>query len=100
MAMDVTQREAWIRVIGYDESTGPLREAYEAMRAASASRPSAYDTPTGEAANIVRCHGLDPEGLRLAFSLSKAAHWGPLSLPWADRELLNTVTSAANQCFY
>jgi hypothetical protein len=98
--MDASPREAWIRVIGYDESSGPLREAYEAMRAGAGSRPRVYDTPTGEAANIVRCHGLDPEGLRLAFSLSKAVHWGPLSLPWVDRELLNTVTSGANRCFY
>ena len=93
-------REAWIRVIGFEESSGPLREAYDALRAAAGVRPPAYDTPTGDAPNIIRCHGLDPDGLRLTFSLSRAVSWGPLSLTWTDRELLNTVTSGANQCFY
>jgi len=90
----------WIRMIGFQEATGPLREVYAAMKAGHGSRPSVYDPPTGDVANIVKCHSLDPEGMRLVFGVSGAVHWGPLSLPWAEREMLNTVTSKANNCFY
>lgn len=87
-------------MIGVPEAGGALREAYEVLRERGASRPAVYETPTGDAPNIVKCHSLDPRGLQLAFDMSAAIHWGPLSLPWVKREMLNTVTSAANDCFY
>ena len=93
-------REGWVRMVGVSEATGALREAYEVLRERGASRPAVYETPTGDAPNIVKCHSLDPQGLQLAFDMSAAIHWGPLSLPWVKREMLNTVTSAANDCFY
>ena len=93
-------REGWVQMIGVKEATGALRETYETLRARGAQRPAVYETPSGDAPNIVKCHSLDPDGLRLAFDMSAAIHWGPLALPWAKREMLNTVTSAANDCFY
>lgn len=96
-------RPAWVRTIGIAEAMaigGPLAEAYQRMRAGAATRPKVYSTPDGEAPNIVRCHSLEPEGMMHAFSLSAAIHWGPHSLPWATREMINTVTSRANDCFY
>ena len=92
--------QAFIRMIGIREADGTLREVYGRVRAATAGRPAVYDTPSGDAPHIVKCHSLDPEGLRLAFTMSGAVHWGPLSLPWAKREMINTVTSGANNCFY
>ena len=95
--------EAWIRMIGVEEALaqgGELAEHYQRMRSAAGSRPKVYDTPNGEAPNIVRSHSLDPEGMRLAFGLSTAIHWGPHALPWPTREMINTVTSHANDCFY
>lgn len=94
------ERDGWIEMIGLSSARGRLREVYDALGAARHERPRIYDTPGGDVANIVKSHSLDPEGLRLAFSLSGAVHWGPLSLPWREREMLNTVTSAANNCFY
>jgi hypothetical protein len=94
------KKQGWIRMIGVAEAHGQLKEVYDQMKARSGSRPAIYNTPTGDAANIVKSHSLDPEGLRLAFGMSGAIHWGPKSLPWVQREMLNTVTSAANQCFY
>lgn len=94
-----TEPDGWIRMIGVKEAEGALREAYARLRAGT-SRPPVYNTPTGDAPNIIRCHSLDPEGMRLAFSMSGAIHWSSRSLPWAKREMLNTVTSGANNCFY
>jgi hypothetical protein len=91
---------AWIRTVGRQEATGQLAEIYAAMKAGAGSRPAVHDPPTGDVANIVKCHSLDPEGLRLAFEVSGAIHWSPLSLEWVEREMLNTVTSKANNCFY
>lgn len=90
-------------MIGYAEATaagGPLAQMYNAMRAGAAERPAVYRSPTGEVANIVRCHSLDPLAMRLAFGAGGPIHWGPQALPWATREMINTVTSQANNCFY
>jgi len=95
-----SQNQGWIRMIGAAEAEGVLKEIYTRMRSNSGSRPAVYQPPTGDAANIVKSHSLEPEGLRLAFGMSTAIHWGPSSLPWEKREMLNTVTSVANNCYY
>ena len=92
--------DGWIRTIGLEEATGRLLEVYRLLRHQGGSRPAVYTPPGGDIANIVKCHSLDPEALRLAFSMSAAVHWSPRSLPWRLREMLNTVVSAANDCFY
>src|SRR5262245_28506188 len=94
------KRHGWIEMIGKAGAEGPLLEAYTALARRGSARPAVYETASGEVPNIIRAHSLDPTGLELTFSLSAAIHWGPLSLPWAEREMLNTVTSAANGCFY
>jgi hypothetical protein len=90
----------WIRMIGFAEAKGELKEIYDKMQASAKEKPSPYDTPDGEIANIVRSHSLEPEGMRLAFGISQPIHWGDKSLPWVKREMINTVTSRANNCFY
>jgi hypothetical protein len=87
-------------MIGRVDAEGALKECYDHMKAKSGSRPAVYNAPNGDVANIVKSHSLDPEGLRLAFTMSGAIHWSPQSLPWEKREMLNTVTSGANNCFY
>ena len=93
-------KQGWIQMLGVREAAGKLRDVYAQMRTNMGSRPSVYSTPTGDAPNIVKSHSLEPEGLRLAFSISTAIHWSDKSLPWAKREMINTVTSRANNCFY
>lgn len=100
MVSDASLKQGWIRMIGVREAEGELKQVYAAMRTHLGSRPAVYNTPTGDAPNIVKSHSLDPEGLRLAFSISSAIHWSDKSLPWAKREMINTVTSRANNCFY
>ena len=97
---DGPPKQGWIQMLGVHEAEGTLREVYAQMRTNMSSRPSVYSTPTGDAPNIVKSHSLEPEGLRLAFSISTAIHWSDKSLPWAKREMINTVTSRANNCFY
>jgi alkylhydroperoxidase family enzyme len=93
-------KQGWIQMLGVHEAAGALRDVYAQMKTNMGSRPSVYSTPTGDAPNIVKSHSLEPEGLRLAFSISTAIQWSDKSLPWAKREMINTVTSRANNCFY
>jgi hypothetical protein len=93
-------RDGWIRMIGVHDAEGALRDTYARMKTWGPSRPAVYTAPTGDVPNIVKSHSLDPEGLRLAFSMSAAVHWSHRALPWRTREMINTVTSRANHCFY
>ena len=87
---------AWLSIVPQAQATGDLAEAYAAMD--SRPMPPVYRPPHGDAAGIIRAHSLDPELLRRTFSVSGAL--ATTSLPWPDRELLASVTSRTNQCFY
>jgi len=100
MVSDGSSKQGWIQMIGVREAEGALKEAYVKMKTNMGSRPAVYSTSTGDAPNIVKSHSLEPEGLRLAFGISTAIHWSDKSLPWVKREMINTVTSRANNCFY
>jgi alkylhydroperoxidase family enzyme len=89
-------RLAHLRIIGRREADGDLLAAYQAM--AARPMPSVYQPDHGDAPGIIRAHSLDPELLRRTFAVS-----GSLSndaLPWHSRELVNSVTSRENECFY
>jgi len=60
--------------------------------------PPVYHPAHGDAPGIIRTHSLDPELLQRTFGVSGALAFS--TLPWADRELLASVTSRTNQCFY
>jgi hypothetical protein len=84
-------------LVGYRESTGALREAYEAMMARPL--PSVYRPSHGGEPGIIRAHSLDPVLLPKVFRFSGLLNGaGPLS--WPERELVNATTSRLNQCFY
>jgi hypothetical protein len=78
------------------QATGALAEAYAAMD--DRPMPPVYRPPHDDAAGIIRAHSLDPELIRRTFGVSGALATTPLA--WADRELLASVTSRTNQCFY
>ena len=50
--------------------------------------------------NIVRSMSLSPPTLRASMELYKAIMFGPSDLSRQDRELLATVVSATNECYY
>lgn len=87
---------AWITTVSRAQATGALAEAYAAMD--NRPMPSVYLPPHGDMAGIIRAHSLDPELLRRTFAVSGAL--ATSALPWPDRELLASVTSRTNQCFY
>jgi len=87
---------AWLSMIPRKQATGALAEAYAAMD--RRPMPPAYQAPHGDAAGIIRVHSLDPELLTRTFSVSGAL--ATTGLAWADRELLASAASGANQCFY
>lgn len=87
---------AWLGTISRGEATGQLAETYAAMAARPV--PSAYLPPHDDAPGIIRAHSLDVDLMRLTFGVTGALH--RLTLEWAERELLSSVTSRTNECFY
>lgn len=79
----------WIRTISDEEAEGRLKALYDAaIRRA------------GRVYNIVRIMGLSPATLEASMALYRTAMFGPSPLTRAHRELLATVVSAENECFY
>jgi hypothetical protein len=89
---------AWIKTIGPgDPDMTP--ELLEAYKAAGQNRPQEYGGPGGPS-NIIRSHSLDADLLRTAFQAGMHLINGPSPLSRAEREMIATVVSAANRCFY
>lgn len=86
-----------LRIIGYAESSGELREAYDRSR--ERPLPSVYIPSGYEVAGIIRAHSLDahliPKVGAVSISLVGA---GPLA--WSERELVAAITSRLNQSYY
>ena len=76
-------------LIDPDDATGLVAEEY----AAAVER-------AGKIFNIVRSMSLSPESLRASMALYKAIMFGPSGLTRQERELLATVVSATNECYY
>jgi hypothetical protein len=87
---------AWLATIPRAEAVGALAETYAAM--AARPIPDAYRPPHDDAPGIIRAHSLDAELMRRTFAVSGSLHRSVLG--WADRELISSVTSRTNQCFY
>jgi hypothetical protein len=87
---------AWLTTIPRREAAGRLAEAYAAM--AARPIPDAYRPPHDDAPGIVQTHSLDAELMIRTFRVSGLLHRSALG--WADRELISSVTSRTNQCFY
>ena len=78
-----------IRQIEVDEATGLLAKEYEAAIARA-----------GKVFNVVKAMCLNPVVLKRSMALYKAVMFGPSKLTRAERELLATVVSTANDCHY
>ncbi len=80
---------AWIRMIEPGEATGELKTEYdEGVRRA------------GKVFNILKLQSLNPRTLRASMGLYLATMHAPSGLSRAERELLATVVSSINRCFY
>lgn len=80
---------AHLELIDPDDATGPLQQEYaEAVERA------------GKVYNIVRSMSLRPGVLSRSMGMYKVIMFGPSGLTRAERELLATVVSATNGCYY
>jgi uncharacterized peroxidase-related enzyme len=80
---------AWIKIIEPEEASGELKKEYDAaLRRA------------GKVFNILKVQSLNPGTLRASMQMYLATMFGPSGLARAERELLATVVSWANRCFY
>jgi alkylhydroperoxidase family enzyme len=81
---------AWIQTISEDEAEGPLAKHYGAAVGRS-----------GQVANIVKLHSLHVPTLRASMNLYLATTtMEDNPLPRWTRELIATVVSRTNECFY
>jgi hypothetical protein len=94
--VSIPAEPAWLTTVPRSAATGALAEAYEAMDARP--MPPPYRPSHGDMAGIIRAHSLDPELMRRTFGVSAAL--AGTGLAWAERELLASVTSRTNECFY
>jgi len=79
----------WIKTIEPREATGELKVEYDQAV-----------TRAGKVFNILKVQSLNPESLRASMQLYLATMYGRSGLSRAEREMLATVVSRANQCFY
>lgn len=80
---------AWIRQVGEEEAEGGVARIYEAARSRA-----------GGVANILRVMSLDAPSLQGMMGHYLALMKRPNALSAARREMLATVVSNVNTCFY
>ena len=92
---------AWIKTISRAETDEALRRAMESSRALY---PVEYATPVhpGEAgaSQIVESHSLIPEALYHAFATFGVLMSPELPLSRRQHEIITTMVSVTNRCFY
>jgi hypothetical protein len=90
----------WIKTIPYSQATGKLKEAIDGERALY---PPEYAAPTGvtdEAGSIVASHSLIPDALYHSFAAFGVLMSPDLPLSRRQHEMITTVVSVTNRCFY
>ncbi len=79
----------WIKTIEPVDATGELKVEYDAaVRRA------------GKVFNILKVQSLSPRTLSASMQMYLATMRGPSGLSRAEREMLATVVSSLNHCFY
>jgi hypothetical protein len=94
----------WIRVIPPAEADAQLRACYEAVYALYPPlyqvEAPAVQRPDGSADSVVASLSLIPEALRHAFSTYGVLLAPELPLTRRQHEMIATLVSAWNRCFY
>ncbi|QOR65070.1 peroxidase [Cytobacillus suaedae] len=75
-----------INMISYEDSEGELRELYERFN--------------GKMANILKVQSLNPKSLSAHLDYYKVIMFGKSPLTRPVREMIATVVSSTNECFY
>jgi len=79
----------WIRTVSDAEAQGALKKHYRAALKRA-----------GRVFHVIRAMSLNPESLRASISFYRETMFGDSPLSRAERELVATVVSRANDCFY
>ena len=79
----------WIKVIEPQDATGELKQEYDEAVGRS-----------GKVFNILKVQSLNPGALHASTQMYLATMFAPSGLSRAEREMLATVVSWANHCFY
>jgi alkylhydroperoxidase family enzyme len=81
---------AWIATVDENEARGEVATAYE----------QAADRSTGRVAHILKVHSLNPRSLLAHRTLYRTLMFGRSPLERYQREMIGTVVSALNDCYY
>src|SRR5499426_1357908 len=91
----------WIKTIPMPEASPELRAAIEAQRALYPKEYAEPVHPTGDGTSgIVASHSLIPAALHHAFATFGALMSPELPLTRRQHEMIATVVSVTNRCFY
>lgn len=80
---------AYLKLVADDEATGPLKKMFDAAIARA-----------GKVFGIVRTMSPNPPVLEASMGLYMHIMKGPSGLSRTERELVATVVSRANDCYY
>ena len=94
----------WIKTIPPDQADDHLRQCYQAVYALYPAEYGvevpAVQRPDGAADSIVAAHSLIPDALRHAMAAYGVLLSADLPLSRRQHEMIATVVSALNSCFY
>jgi len=84
------KNQAWIQMIDEKQATESLSVAYG----------KCADPQTGEAANIMKIHSLNPQSMLDHRAMYRTLMFGPSPLRRYQREMIGLVVSTLNHCRY
>jgi hypothetical protein len=92
---------AWIKTIGFAEADEKLQGIFGELRSLY---PIEYETPTtavtGTEESIIESHTLIPDAMYHSFAAYAAMLSPDLPLERRQHEMIATMVSATNDCFY
>jgi hypothetical protein len=95
---------SWIKTVPMSEAEGELKRCYEAVYALYPpeymSEVPAVQQPNGRADSITAAHSLIPAALRHSLSTYGVLLDSSLPLTRRQHEMIATVVSVLNRCFY
>jgi hypothetical protein len=94
----------WIKTIPYEEASDELKRIYEAFRSLYpreyADSVQAVTRPDGSSDSIATAHSIIPEAMRHMMSGLAVLLQPNLPLTRRQQEMIASVVSIQNQCFY
>jgi len=81
---------SWIKEISSEKATGKLKELFDSIEGRT----------SGNIANILKVHSLNPEVLEAHLNLYKTIMFGESNITRTQREMIATVVSNINACEY